>query len=67
MAPDRVYVHQSMYQPFLTMLREQITQFYGMNPAGSSDYGRIAHPDHFNKLLGYLHQTRVKIISSLRC
>ncbi len=55
-APDTIYVHQSMYQPFLTMLREQIKLFYGMNPAESSDYGRIAHPDHYNKLIGYLQE-----------
>lgn len=58
-APDTVYVHESVYTEFLNQLKEQLELFYGNSPEKSSDYSRIVHSDHLNELVDYLKDGKV--------
>lgn len=53
-APDTVYVHESVYPQFLDQLKKQIEMFFGASPKNSSDYSRIIHQKHLNRLWRYL-------------
>lgn len=69
-APDTVYVPRQIYPQFLLAMREQIEAFYGEQPEASSNYGRIIHQQHLDRLIHlledgtifhgghYSHQTR---------
>lgn len=49
-APDYLLVHSSVYDKFVTLLKNTITQFYGRNIQQSKDYGRIVNRRHFDRL-----------------
>ena len=53
-APDTVYVHESVYPQFLEQLKKQIEEFYGSTPKNSRDYSRIIHHNHLEHLVRYL-------------
>src|SRR5699024_3717670 len=53
-APDYVYVHQSVKQTFVQEMRKYIKQFYGKKPLKNKEYVRIIHPKHFNRLRSFL-------------
>lgn len=58
-APDTVYVSQSIYEAFLARLANQIQAFYGKNPLQSEDYGRIIHEKQFKKVVSFLKDGKV--------
>lgn len=49
-APDYVLVHRAVEQPLLDALGRAVHDFYGDDPATSSDYGRIVNERHFDRL-----------------
>ncbi|MFW5801560.1 MAG: aldehyde dehydrogenase family protein, partial [Spirochaeta sp.] len=49
-APDYILVHESAAEELTAKLRETIIDFYGRNPAGSKDYGRIVNDRQFERL-----------------
>ena len=49
-APDTLFVHQSIYEETLEALKENIVSFFGENPSESLDYGRLIHEDHYHRL-----------------
>ena len=53
-APDHVFVHRSVAEALTVALRQQITRFYGADPAQSRDFGRIISDRHFARLNGLL-------------
>ncbi|MFC3093693.1 aldehyde dehydrogenase family protein [Alteromonas sediminis] len=53
-APDYVYVHESMKDAFLAALRKAITSQFGKQPQNSQDYGRIVNSNHLARLSNYL-------------
>jgi len=53
-APDYILVHESVEQPFIDKLRATIDDFYGSDPKGSKDYGKIVNDRHFARLVGLL-------------
>jgi aldehyde dehydrogenase (NAD+) len=53
-APDYLLVHQDVEAELLTLMRQQITRFYGEDPRASNDYGRIVSDSHFQRLTGLL-------------
>lgn len=55
-APDTVYVHQTVYQQFLQMAVEQIKQFYGLHPLEEETIGRMPHEKQFEKIVDFLKQ-----------
>lgn len=49
-SPDYVYVHESQRDKFCSLVKQNITEFYGSNPAESPDFARIINRDHFQRL-----------------
>ncbi|PWT99159.1 MAG: aldehyde dehydrogenase family protein [Bacteroidetes bacterium] len=58
-APDYVLVHKSIKEKFVSLLKEKIQKFYGDDPSGSYDYGKIINEKRFDKLLEYLKDGKV--------
>lgn len=58
-APDTIYVHESIYTDFLTEAAECIEIFYGKNPEQSPDYSRIIHQEQLKKQISFLNQGTV--------
>ncbi|MBR9844776.1 MAG: aldehyde dehydrogenase family protein, partial [Algicola sp.] len=53
-APDYVFVNESIVSEFKTALKKQLAEFYTENPSSSESYGRIVNQKHFKRLKGYL-------------
>jgi aldehyde dehydrogenase (NAD+) len=60
-APDYVYVHESVKEAFLGELEVAIQQFYGENPLLSDDYGKIVNERHYDRLIQLLDQEKIVI------
>lgn len=58
-APDTVYVQETVLPQFLESARESIRAFYGDASEKRADFGQIVSHDHFDRLVGYLHEGRV--------
>lgn len=53
-APDYVYVHDSLYEKFLEGMKNKIQSFYGDDPEKSSSFARIINERHFARLVRLL-------------
>ena len=53
-APDYVLVAADVEDRFLGALLRSVHDFYGENPKGSGDYGRIVNERHYDRLSGLL-------------
>src|SRR5688572_16046286 len=53
-APDYVLVAAEVEDRFLGALLRNVHDFYGENPKGSDDYGRIVNEHHYDRLAGLL-------------
>ena len=53
-APDYILVDRQIKDELIDQLRETISEFFGDNPAESSDFGRIVHERHFDRLEKFL-------------
>ncbi len=53
-APDYLLVHESIKQPLVQKIIENIKKSYGNDPAQSPDYPRIINEKHFIRLTNYL-------------
>lgn len=53
-APDYLYVHERVKQPFLDALQAAIASLYGDNPLESDNYSHIVNDQHFNRLTRFL-------------
>ncbi len=60
-APDYVYVHQSVQEAFLSRLKEAIGQLYGASPLTSGNYTRIVSEKHFERLARLLENGRTAV------
>lgn len=60
-APDYVYVHESIRSDFLNELALAIQQFYGHDPLVSEDYGKIINERHYDRLINLLDPDKVVI------
>lgn len=49
-APDYLYIHESIKTTFVALLKKNIRNFYGENELKSSDYGRIISKNHFDRI-----------------
>lgn len=58
-APDYVYVHESVKGTLITFLKKTIREFYGENENQSQDYGRIISDKHYERLVGLLGRSRI--------
>lgn len=53
-APDYVFVHESIKDEFTKELQKQIVEFYGKQPEESESFARIVNQRHFDRVKGYL-------------
>lgn len=53
-APDHVFVHRSVAEPFTAALRAAIAKYYGAVPKASADFGRVVNARHFARLKGLI-------------
>ncbi len=58
-APDFLYVHESVYGEFVQKLKQMVRTFYGENPQTSSDYGRIISDRHASRLVQLIDSSKV--------
>ncbi|MDO3408301.1 aldehyde dehydrogenase family protein [Saccharibacillus sp. CPCC 101409] len=59
-APDTLFVHQSVYEQTLDEISAALSAFYGEQPQASGDYGRICTDAHFQKVVGFIGQGTVR-------
>ncbi len=57
-APDYVLVHESKAEALAKALEKVLVRFYGKDPQKSEDYGRIAQPHHWERLVSLLRETK---------
>jgi aldehyde dehydrogenase (NAD+) len=58
-APDYIFVHESVFNPFLKLLKCQLSKVYGKTEEdrkNSDDYARIIDTLHFNRLKNLLQE-----------
>ncbi|MVP00680.1 aldehyde dehydrogenase family protein [Paenibacillus lutrae] len=59
-APDTLFVHESVYERTLSEIFATLMKFYGDNPRESEAYARICHVRHFQKLLQFIAQGKIR-------
>jgi aldehyde dehydrogenase (NAD+) len=59
-APDHVFVHKSVADEFIAMLKETTHQYYGEDASQSESYNRIVNNRHFKRIEGYLNDAIAK-------
>jgi len=60
-APDYVYVYQSVAGEFLDALAQEIEKLYGKEPLNNPNYTRIVNQAHFERLTAFLETDKDKI------
>ena len=58
-APDYLLVHESVKKKTVELLKKNIDEFYGANPAVSTDFGKIINERRFDRLIGYLSSGKI--------
>jgi len=58
-SPDYVYVHESQRDKFCSLVKQNITEFYGKDPSESPDFARIINRDHFQRLTQMIDPDKV--------
>jgi aldehyde dehydrogenase (NAD+) len=59
-APDTLFVHESIFEKTLAELSASISAFYGNRPQANWDYGRICTDAHFQKVVEFIGQGDVR-------
>ncbi|MEM9568471.1 MAG: aldehyde dehydrogenase [Cyanobacteria bacterium P01_E01_bin.34] len=60
-APDYILVERGVKDIFIEQMKATIAEFFGENPDRSSDFGRIVHERHFDRLVQFLSDGDVAI------
>ncbi len=60
-APDYVLVEDSVKEPLIAAMQHELISFYGEDPQHSSDYGRIIHQQHWQRLTQMLEGENVVV------
>lgn len=58
-APDYIFVHESIKDKFLDLLKVNIEAFYGNDIKESRDYGRVISNKHFNRLMDIIKKEEI--------
>ena len=53
-APDYLLVQDSVKEPFLALLKQEIRNMYGEKPLENPDYPKIINEKHYRRILGLL-------------
>ena len=57
-APDHVFVHESIKEKFVEAYKKQVLHYYSADASISSSYGRIVNKNHFKRLVSYLENAK---------
>ena len=60
-APDYVLVEDSVKEPLIAAMQHELISFYDEDPQHSSDYGRIIHQQHWQRLTQMLEGENVVV------
>ncbi|WP_251550580.1 aldehyde dehydrogenase [Neobacillus muris] len=60
-APDYLYLHQSIKDEFLQQFEETIQELYGAVPLSNPDFTHIVSERHFNRLASFLDNGQIAI------
>lgn len=58
-APDFVFIHQSVEAQFVAEMKKVVQQFYGVNPEESKDFARIINDTHYQRIKRSVLQNQV--------
>ncbi len=58
-APDHIWVHESVKEAFVGQIRKVLEEFYGSDARKSPDYGRIIHAGRLDALVGLLENQNI--------
>jgi aldehyde dehydrogenase (NAD+) len=58
-APDHIWVHESVKDEFIHLIRKVLEEFYGPDPKESNDYGRIIHAERLESLIALLDNQKI--------
>lgn len=58
-APDYLFVHESIQEEFLILLKKYIEKFYGNQPLKKREYGKIINEKHFLRLVDLMEGEEV--------
>lgn len=58
-APDYLFVHESVKDKFINALKAEIEKAYGSNPLESESYGKIINDRHYQRLKSYLNDGKI--------
>lgn len=58
-APDYLYVHESVKEDLLKILKAKIKEFYGESPLESLDYGRMIDRKSFDRVSALIDEEKV--------
>lgn len=58
-APDYLYVHESIKDKVVKQIKKQIRKQYGKKPLQNNKYSRIINETHFHRLIDLIHQENV--------
>lgn len=59
-APDYVFIHQSIKDKFLQAYKAKVQCYYSDDPSTSSSYSRIVNKSHFDRLVGYIENAKTQ-------
>ncbi|MBI5907473.1 MAG: aldehyde dehydrogenase family protein [Burkholderiales bacterium] len=58
-APDTMFVHESVKDQFVKALKEEVRKAFGDNVQASPDFGRIINERHYDRMVKYLDDGRI--------
>ncbi|XXM70540.1 aldehyde dehydrogenase [Lysinibacillus sphaericus] len=58
-APDYLFVHESVKERFIKEFQKAVRDFYGKNPLTNDSYGKIVNERHFSRLTDYLEDGEI--------
>ncbi|GGM38853.1 aldehyde dehydrogenase [Paraliobacillus quinghaiensis] len=59
-APDYLYLHESIKEPFLKAFEQAIKELYGKEPLNNTAYTHIVNEKHFNRLTAFLDNGKLR-------
>jgi acyl-CoA reductase-like NAD-dependent aldehyde dehydrogenase len=60
-APDYLLVPERRKDEVVSAIAKTVVRFFGEDPRGSPDYGRIVSPRHFDRLASHLEHGRITV------
>ena len=58
-APDYVYVDDSVKNPLIKLIKKEIVSQYGEDALSNPDYGRIVNKKHYDRIMGLIDKKKV--------